>query len=289
MTTTPYPFVAAQILTASELNSTFNIPVNTKTVSYTLVAGDAGKRIVMNSASATTITVNTSIFSAGDNLEISNIGAGVCTVTAGTATVSSAGPLAIPQHGGGTLYFTSAGVSTFFGSAGPAASSALTFITSGSASTSSGVTIPNCFSSTYENYLVTLALTGNPAQTSTLMNFGTSSTKYTGATYNYNLEEFSFYNGSATRNLVGALDDTKFRVNNKAWTNGFTAINIYAPNLARPTSYFASSTALNANPEIETNVGGGVVDQNTQYTDLFFTPTSQTFSFTYKIYGFSNS
>ena len=172
---------------------------------------------------------------------------------------------------------------------GPAAASALTFITNGSASTSSGITIANCFSSTYENYLVTLALTGNPAQTSTLMNFGTSSTKYSGATYNYNLEEFSFYNGSATRNLVGALDDTKFRVNNKAWTNGFTAINIYAPNLARPTSYFASSTALNANPEIETNVGGGVVDQNTQYTDLFFTPTSQTFSFTYKIYGFSNS
>jgi hypothetical protein len=289
-------FVANTILTAAQMNTLqtndYNQTVSTKTASYTLVAADAGTKIVMNSASATTITVNTSLFAAGDNLTIANIGAGVCTVTAGTATVSSAGPLAIPQYGTGTLYFTSAGVSIYSPTAvtvaAPAAAG-LTFITDGSASVSSGITIANCFSSTYENYLVTLALTGNPAQTSTLMNFGTSSTKYSGATYNYNLEEFSFYNGSATRNLVGALDDTKFRVNNKAWTNGFTAINIYAPNLARPTSYFASSTALNANPEIETNVGGGVVDQNTQYTDLFFTPTSQTFSFTYKIYGFSNS
>ena len=120
MATTPYPFVASTVLTASQLNSTFNIPVSTKTADYVLTAADAGTRVVMNAAGATTITVNTSLFSAGDNLEISNIGAGVTTVTAGTATVSSAGPLAIPQFGSGTLYFTSAGVSIFFPSAGPA-------------------------------------------------------------------------------------------------------------------------------------------------------------------------
>lgn len=117
MATTPYPFVASTVLTASQLNSTFNIPVSTKTANYVLTAADAGTRVVMNAAGATTITVNTSLFSAGDNLQISNIGAGVTTVTAGTATVSSAGPLAIPQYGGGTLYFPSAGVSVFFPSA----------------------------------------------------------------------------------------------------------------------------------------------------------------------------
>ena len=173
--------------------------------------------------------------------------------------------------------------------AAPAAASALTFIDSGTASVSSGITIANCFSSTYENYLVTLAFTANLATTSTLMNFGTSSTKDSGANYSYNLEEFSFYAGSAGRNVIGALSDTKFKVNNKQWSNGFTSVTIYAPNLATPTSYYATSSSLNTNPEIETNVGGGVVDTNTQYTDLFFTPTSSTFTFTYKIYGFSNS
>ena len=114
-------FVASQILTAAQMNAVqsndFNQTVSTKTTSYTLVAADKGTRVVMNSGSATTITVNTSLFSAGDTLVLQNIGAGVCTVTAGTATVSSAGPLAIPQNGSGLLYFTSAGVSIFYPSA----------------------------------------------------------------------------------------------------------------------------------------------------------------------------
>jgi hypothetical protein len=110
-------FVANAILTAAQQNALqnndFNQTVSTKTVSYTLVAADAGTKIVMNSASATTITVNTSLFAAGDTLTILNIGAGVSTITNGTATVSTTGTLALVQNAGGTLYFTSAGVSVF--------------------------------------------------------------------------------------------------------------------------------------------------------------------------------
>lgn len=116
MATTPYPFVANAVLTASQLNSTYNIPVSTKTASYTLVAADGGTRVAMNSASATTITVNTSVFSAGDSLWIQNIGAGTCTITAGTATVTTSGSLALAANAGGTLYFTSASAAIFFGS-----------------------------------------------------------------------------------------------------------------------------------------------------------------------------
>jgi len=122
-------FTAAQVLTAAQMNALqandYNQTVNTSTTSYVLVASDKGTRRVMNSASATTITVNTSLFSAGDTLVLQNIGAGVCTVTAGTATVSSAGPLAIPQNGGGLLYFTSAGVSIYYPSAVTAAAASL--------------------------------------------------------------------------------------------------------------------------------------------------------------------
>ena len=110
-------FVASTVLTAAQMNALqandYNQTVSTKTASYTLVAADKGTKIVMNSASATTITVNTSLFAAGDTLTILNIAAGVCTVTAGTATVSTTGSLALAQNGGGTLYFTSAGVSVF--------------------------------------------------------------------------------------------------------------------------------------------------------------------------------
>jgi hypothetical protein len=153
-------FTAAQVLTAAQMNTLqandYNQTVSNKTGSYTLVAADKGTRIVMNVASSNTVTVNTSLFSAGDTLVIQNIGAGVTTVTAGTATVSSAGPLTISQYGSGTLYFTSAGVSLWFPSAGPAVSSGLTFISSTNLSGSS-TTISNCFSATYECYFVTMS------------------------------------------------------------------------------------------------------------------------------------
>jgi hypothetical protein len=60
--TTPFPFVSGQVLTAEQLNDIQNLPISDKTASYTLVVGDVTKRTIMNSASATTITVDDSIF-----------------------------------------------------------------------------------------------------------------------------------------------------------------------------------------------------------------------------------
>jgi hypothetical protein len=87
---------------------------NQKTASYVLVAADAGTCIQMNSASSTTITVNTSLFSAGDSVQIHNIGSGTTTITAGTATVNTAGSAAVSQFDGGFLYFTSTSSAIWF-------------------------------------------------------------------------------------------------------------------------------------------------------------------------------
>jgi hypothetical protein len=110
-------YTAGQVLTASQMSSLqandYNQTVSTKTASYTLVAGDVGTRIVMNAATATTITVNTSLFAAGDTLYIQNIGTGVCTVTSGTCTVTASSPLALSQWSGGMLYFTSPSAAIF--------------------------------------------------------------------------------------------------------------------------------------------------------------------------------
>jgi hypothetical protein len=111
-------FTAGQVLTAAQVNALqandYNQTVSTKTDSYTLVAADKGTRVVMNKATATTITVNTDLFNAGDTLWIQNIGAGTCTITAGTATVTTSSSLALAQWQGGTLYFTSTGAAIFF-------------------------------------------------------------------------------------------------------------------------------------------------------------------------------
>ena len=117
-------FTTGSVLTAQQMNdlqtNDFNQTVNQKSASYVLVASDKGTRIEMNSGSATTVTVNTGLFAAGDTLFIQNIGAGVCTVTAGTATVNRAAnaSLALAQWQGGYLYFISASSAIFFADAG---------------------------------------------------------------------------------------------------------------------------------------------------------------------------
>lgn len=113
-------FTTGSVLTATQMNNLqandYNWELNGQTASYVLVAADAGKRVQMNAAGSTTITVNTGLFTAGDSVIIQNIGAGTCTVTAGTATVNKAtnASLALAQYQGGTLYFVSASSAIFF-------------------------------------------------------------------------------------------------------------------------------------------------------------------------------
>ena len=112
-------FTTGQVLTAAQMTALqandYNWTVSAKTASYVLVAADAGTRITMSNAGATTITVNTALFTAGDTLTITNIGAGACTITAGTATVSTGGSLVLNQYDSGTLYFSSTGVAIWNG------------------------------------------------------------------------------------------------------------------------------------------------------------------------------
>ena len=112
-------FTTGQVLTAAQMTSLQQTAMGggstaDKVASYVLLAADAGTTVIMNSASATTITVNTALFAAGDTVNIQNIGAGICTITAGTATVNTAGSLALNQYEGGVLYFRSTSTATFF-------------------------------------------------------------------------------------------------------------------------------------------------------------------------------
>jgi hypothetical protein len=120
-------FTTGQVLTAAQISSLqandYNQTVSTKTANYVLTIADLGSRVFMNAAGATTITVNTGIFAAGDTLWLGNIGAGACVVTAGTATVSkfSTASLTLSQYQGAFLYFVSTGVAILYSDAAGAA------------------------------------------------------------------------------------------------------------------------------------------------------------------------
>jgi hypothetical protein len=130
--TTPFPFVSGAVLTAQQLNDITNLPINDQTASYVLVVGDAGKRVIMNNASATTITVNNSVFTTGDTIFIANKGAGTTTITAGAGvTINPAGSLAVTQYGGGTLVALSASTFQFFPIGGVKVLSTDLFLVSG--------------------------------------------------------------------------------------------------------------------------------------------------------------
>jgi len=126
-----------------------------KTASYTLVAADAGTAISMSNASATTITVNTALFAAGDTVNITNLGVGICTITAGTATVNTSASLALAQYESGTLDFTSTSAAIFIKGAGAAASSGgMTLISETVASSLSSLTFGSISGSYKQLYLV---------------------------------------------------------------------------------------------------------------------------------------
>jgi hypothetical protein len=280
-------FTAGQVLTAAQMDNLqandYNQTVSTKTADYTLVAADKGTRVVMNAAGATTITVNTSLFSAGDTLQLQNIGAGVTTVTAGTATVSSAGPLAIPQFGSGTLFFSSAGVAIYFPSAVtiPPASSGLTLI-SATTTTGASVTVANCFSATYRNYLIVGdSITGNTNGYAIEGRFGVSGTP-TSADYIYSnatgaagaaANSFDIATGGGSGNILG-----------------FT-LNVFAPNAAAKT-IFTSYTFNMQGGGTSGRLTNGVQTSSNQFTDFILSPQSGSTDFsagTVRVYGYANS
>ena len=280
MATTPYPFVSGTVLTASQLNSTFNIPTTTKTASHTLIAADAGTRVIMNSASATTITVNTSIFAASDIVEIQNIGAGVCTITAGTATVSTTGSLALAQNGSGRLVFTAAGTSIFQANGVAASASGLTLIkTQTIGTTVSSVEVTGAFSATYDNYQILISGGLGSVDTADLkLTLGATVTGYNdqivGAQY------------TTSGTFAGGTNGSSFRY--AGTSNGATLfMNAFLEN-----PFLTKVTLLNC-AFVTSSIAGsgfGYLANSTSYTAFTITPSSGTITGgTIRVYGFQNS
>jgi hypothetical protein len=278
-------FTAGQVLTAAQMDALqandYNQTVSNKVASYTLVAADKGTRVVMSNASATTITVNTSLFTAGDTLFIQNIGAGVCTITAGTATVTSASSLALAQWQGGTLYFTSASAAIFFPSDKTAAAAGLTVVKAETAFTAAAaVTADSVFSSSYTNYRILIMSTsaaGAPQMNFTLRASGTA------ATTNYNWNAFSVNGATLTGSSATAQ---------AAWTGGLTttapswwAIDLFNPQVAAQTNMLMTMSQN----QFQSWLYWSNNTNATAYDGIGFAPASSTITGSYTIYGYGKS
>jgi hypothetical protein len=154
--TTPFPFTAGQTLTAAQMNAITELVINDKTASHTLTAADAGDYVVMNSASATTITVNTGIFTASQVVYIVNKGTASTVITAGAGvTISTSGSLTVPANGSGRLLALSASAFIYEAGGITASAGALTLISAGTFTSQNNVSLTtNTFSATHRNYRV---------------------------------------------------------------------------------------------------------------------------------------
>lgn len=285
-------FTTGQVLTSAQMTALqandYNQTVSAKTASYVLAAADAGTHITMNAATATTVTVNTSLFTAGDTLRITSIGAGVCTITAGTATVTSAGPLALTQWASGILYFTSAAASIFFPDA-KTAGGGLSYITGASFSAAATVSLPaSTFTTTYSNYRVmfdvSAASVDSSVVTCRLRAAGTDS-----SAASYSNAGVTYLIGAATIGANNVLSGT-------AWTftqfnstdNNALMIDLYNPQATQNTKIFYQSYGRVGGSQGGVN-GSGQFAATTAFDSLTVYPASGTITGSYKVYGYANS
>jgi hypothetical protein len=117
-------FTSGQVLTSAQCNTLnanmgWNLDTNTQTgTTYTLVIGDVGEYVTLNNASPITLTVPASVFSAGDTVNVIQLGAGQVTLAAGVgATLNSQGSKLklTGQYAAATILFTSATAAVVFG------------------------------------------------------------------------------------------------------------------------------------------------------------------------------
>jgi hypothetical protein len=102
---------------AQDATLAFNAQTGT---TYTLVVADAGKLVTTSNASAITVTIPPSIFSAGDQINIQSIGAGLTTISGGSVTITSTGatasaPILRAQYSACTVICTASNTFTIVG------------------------------------------------------------------------------------------------------------------------------------------------------------------------------
>jgi len=113
-----YPFAAAEVLTAVDLNAMIGAPTqNTQTgTTYTAVLLDAGKTVTLSNASAVTLTIPAQAsVSWADNTQLNflNLGAGTVTITPAAGVTINGTPLTLATSKGGSLVRTASNTWTF--------------------------------------------------------------------------------------------------------------------------------------------------------------------------------
>jgi hypothetical protein len=267
------------------LNAITELPINDKTASHTLTSADAGDYVVMNSASATTITVNTSTFTTGQVVHIVNKGTASTVVTAGAGvTVSTSGSLTVPANGAGRLLALSASAFIFESSG---STSGLTVVKSKTTfSAVSSVTADSVFTSTYTNYMMQVTYTSTDGSEKRIR-YRTSGSS--NSTSNYNWTDGRVQSGGVLGNL-NSSQSYQF-VSQGGMTNpASSTFFIFSPQATANTQITTSSWANSSSATAYQNqFPAGNFSATTSFDGIEFFTASGTITGHYTIYGIADS
>jgi hypothetical protein len=191
--------------------------------------------------------------------------------------------LALVANAGGTLYFTSAGVSVFIASGVTASSSGLvcvkaeTTFTGASTATADGI-----FTSTFSNYRILIKAKGSTS-TSLRMQLAVSGTPAT-TTYSSQVSTID----STTVSAVRVTSQASFLYGDLVSAyNSFFVVDISSPQLADNTLLVSCASIYTGS--ILTYDTSGVHATATACDGLVLFPASGTFTGTYAVYGYSKT
>ena len=274
-------FTAGQVLTAAQVTALqtndFNQTVDTKVANYTLVAGDAGKRIVGNGTSIT-FTVNNTVFNAGDTIKLHNINSTALTIAAGSGvTINAAAGLTMAQWQEATLFATSASSFILFESTASSAQG-LTLLQSVTFSAVSSQSVNSVFSSTYDNYKILIKMTNSLDTEGIRIRFRVSNTDASGA--NYNFQYIRGNNTSITGLRETGLTSMLFGFGHTAGVG--IPLDIFNPALTLQTQIYATSYV----PDLMNNFAGRHT-LSTAYDGFTLIMDTGTMTGTVSVYGYN--
>ena len=237
------------------------------------------------------------LFASGEVLTASNLnlsaGTGVPVFTNTTtrdAGFGGAGEKVLAE--GQLCYLSSTNVVQYYDGAawatvGPATASALTFITSATASAASSLSVNNCFTTTYANYLLLGNIFGSVTSATVLnMRFRVATTDDTSANY-FNVSTSNTNLGGPTRIFQTA--QTSGQIGSTSTGTGYFQATAMNPQVAAQTEVQTNWTNLAAAVVNSQGNGSTGILTTTQFDGFTLLPATGTITGTVRVYGYSNS
>ena len=278
---------AGIILAADGTVSGLRATQNTQSgVAYSLALTDSGRTVTLSNAASVTVTLPaqaTVAWNVGETLSLLNLGAGTVTITPAADVTINGTPLTLATSKGGSLFRTASNTWTFIPTGGEI--SGLTLITSQTFSAASTVSVNSCFSSTYENYLVTYSLAFSGSDVLLRLRYRASGTDNTSG-YKFAMTRYGSDGGAYSQ---GSISST-FILLSSGGSNleSIGTIRFMKPNTVNANKSQTSESCGESANIFLINSNAGSVNSATQFDGFTIFPASGTVAGTIRVYGYQN-